>query len=43
MSFKDRADVIQKYTGEENDSIDRPEKSKDARAFELFPQSKKPN
>jgi hypothetical protein len=38
MSFKDIADVIKKHTGEE--SIDKPEKSKDARAFELFLQGK---
>jgi hypothetical protein len=36
MSFKDIADVIKKHTGEENDSVEKPEKSKDARAFELF-------
>lgn len=36
MGFKDIADVIKKHTGEDSDSADRPEKSKDARAFELF-------
>jgi transposase len=36
MSFKDIADVIKKYTGEDIDSGDKPEKSKTARAFELF-------
>jgi hypothetical protein len=36
MSFKDIANVIKKRTGEERDSLDKPEKSNDARAFELF-------
>jgi hypothetical protein len=36
MGFKDIADVIKKHTGEDNDSVDKPEKSKAARAFELF-------
>jgi hypothetical protein len=36
MSFKDIADVIKKHTGEESDSVAKPEKSKGARAFELF-------
>ena len=36
MSFKDIADVIKKHTGEDTDSTDKPAKSKDARAFELF-------
>jgi transposase len=36
MSFKDIANVIKKHTGEESISLDKPEKSKDARAFELF-------
>ncbi len=36
MGFKDIADVIKKHTGEDNDSVDKPEKSKTARAFELF-------
>jgi hypothetical protein len=36
MSFKDIADVIKKYTGEDIDSGDKPEKSKTARAFELL-------
>jgi hypothetical protein len=40
MSFKDIANVIKKYTGEDTDSVDKPEKSKDARAFELFLQGK---
>ena len=40
MGFKDIADVIRKHTGEDSDSIDKPEKSKDARAFELFLQGK---
>ena len=35
MSFKDIADVINEYTGD-----NKPEKSKDARAFELFLQGK---
>jgi transposase len=35
MSFKDIADIINEYTGEGN-SVNKPEKSKDARAFELF-------
>ena len=36
MSFKDIADVIKRHTGEDSDSDEKPEKSKDARAFELF-------
>ena len=36
MGFKDIADVIKKHTGEDSDSVDKPEKSKAARAFELF-------
>jgi hypothetical protein len=36
MSFKDIADVIKRHTGEDNDSDSKPEKSKDARALELF-------
>jgi transposase len=39
MSFKDIADIINEYTGEEI-SVNKPEKSKDARAFELFLQGK---
>jgi hypothetical protein len=35
MGFKDIADVIKKHTGD-SDSGDKPEKSKTARAFELF-------
>jgi hypothetical protein len=40
MGFKDIADVIKKHTGEDSDSVDKPEKSKAARAFELFLQGK---
>jgi cytidylate kinase len=40
MSFKDIADVIKKHTGEDNDSVDKPLKSKAARAYELFLQGK---
>ena len=36
MSFKDIADIINEYTGEDTDSVDKPQKSKDAQAFELF-------
>jgi transposase len=36
MSFKDMADIIKKHTGEDSDSVGKPQKSKDARAFELF-------
>jgi hypothetical protein len=36
MGFKDIADVIKKHTGEDSVSVDKPEKSKHARAFELF-------
>ena len=39
MSFKDIADVINEYTGEDI-RVNKPEKSKDARAFELFLQGK---
>ena len=39
MSFKDIADIINEYTGE-NKQVNRPEKSKDSRAFELFLQGK---
>jgi transposase len=39
MSFKDIADIINEYTGEDK-HVNRPEKSKDARAFELFLQGK---
>jgi transposase len=35
MSFKDIADIINEYTGEDKQG-NKPEKSKDARAFELF-------
>jgi hypothetical protein len=40
MSFKDIADVIKKHTGEDSTSVDKPEKSKAARAYELFLQGK---
>jgi AraC-like DNA-binding protein len=40
MSFKDIADIINDYTGE-NRQVNKPEKSKDARAFELFLQGKR--
>jgi hypothetical protein len=36
MGFKDIAEVIKKHTGEDSVSVDKPEKSKHARAFELF-------
>jgi transposase len=36
MGFKDIADVIRKHTGEDSVSVDKPEKSKAARVFELF-------
>jgi hypothetical protein len=39
MSFKDIADIINEYTGEDK-KINKTEKSKDARAFELFLQGK---
>jgi hypothetical protein len=39
MSFKDIADVINEYTGEDI-RVNKPGKSKDARAFELFLQGK---
>jgi transposase len=39
MSFKDIADIINEYTGEDIRG-NKPEKSKDARAFELFLQDK---
>ena len=39
MSFKDIADIINDYTGE-NKQSNKPEKSKDARAFELFLQGR---
>jgi hypothetical protein len=39
MSFKDIADIINGYTGEDK-HINKPEKSKDALAFELFLQGK---
>ena len=38
MGFKDIADVIRKHTGE--NLVDKPEKSKDTLAFELFLQGK---
>jgi hypothetical protein len=40
MAFKDIADVIKKHTGEDSYSVDKPGKSKAARAFELFLQGK---
>jgi hypothetical protein len=39
MSFKDIAEIINEYTGEDK-QINKPEKSKDSRAFELFLQGK---
>jgi hypothetical protein len=36
LTCQDIADVIKKHTGEYSDSIDTPQKSKHARAFELF-------
>ncbi|MFZ0557572.1 MAG: hypothetical protein WBL68_16580 [Nitrososphaeraceae archaeon] len=39
MSFKDIADIINEYSGEDK-QINKPEKSKDSRAFELFLQGK---
>jgi arsenate reductase-like glutaredoxin family protein len=39
MSFKDIANIINEYTGE-NKQVNKAEKSKDARAFELFLQGK---
>jgi transposase len=39
MSFKDIADIINEYTGED-EQVNKPEKSKDSRAFELFLQGK---
>jgi hypothetical protein len=39
MSFKDIADVINEYTGEDI-QVNKPGKSKDAQAFELFLQGK---
>jgi hypothetical protein len=39
MSFKDIADVINEYTGEDI-QVNKPAKSKDAQAFELFLQGK---
>ncbi len=40
MGFKDIAYVIKKHTGEDGDSVDKPQKSKDTLAFELFLQGK---
>jgi hypothetical protein len=40
MGFKDIADVIKKHTGEDGSLVNKPMKSKDARAFELFLQGK---
>jgi transposase len=39
MSFSDIADIINEYTGE-NKQVNKPEKSKDSCAFELFLQGK---
>ena len=39
MSFNDIANIINEYTGEDK-QVNKPEKSKDARAFELFLQGK---
>jgi hypothetical protein len=39
MSFKDIADIINEYTGEDKQD-NKSEKSKDSRAFELFMQGK---
>jgi hypothetical protein len=39
MSFKDIADAINEYTGKDM-TVNKPEKSKDAQAFELFLQGK---
>jgi hypothetical protein len=39
MSFKDIAYIINEYTGEDR-HVNKPEKSKDSRAFELFLQGK---
>jgi hypothetical protein len=39
MSFKDIADIINEHTGEDM-TFNKPEKSKDSRAFELFLQGK---
>jgi hypothetical protein len=36
MGFKDIAEVIRKHIGEGGNLVDKPEKSQDARAFELF-------
>jgi hypothetical protein len=40
MSFKDIADTINEYTGEDRKHVNKSEKSKDSRAFELFLQGK---
>jgi hypothetical protein len=40
MSFKDIADTINEYTGEDRKHINKSEKSNDSRAFELFLQGK---
>jgi cytidylate kinase len=40
MGFKDIADLIKKHSGEMDNSVDTPKKSKTARAFELFLQGK---
>jgi hypothetical protein len=38
MSFKDIADIINEYTGDSG--VNKPVKSKDSRAFELFLQGR---
>jgi hypothetical protein len=40
MGFKDIADVIRKHTGEDSNLVDKPQKSKDTLALELFLQGK---
>jgi hypothetical protein len=40
MGFKDISDVIKKHIGEESNLVDKPQKSKDTLAFELFLQGK---
>jgi transposase len=36
IGFKDITDVIKKHTGEDSESGDKPQKSKDARAFNVM-------
>ena len=40
MGFKDIADVIRKHIGEDSNLVDKPQKSKDTLALELFLQGK---